>query len=62
MTNNACATVEQNTRPKVRCTFCGHTIFDGQAIKSRVVILDSQTAKAKCRCKHWVSVPVSYAP
>ncbi len=48
-------------RHPVRCT-CGHLIFDGAAIKSRVVLLDTAGGKAKCRCKRWVSVPVVYSP
>lgn len=48
------------TRPRIRCSHCGHVIFDGQAIKSRVVVLDTTQARAKCKCKAWVSVPVVY--
>lgn len=54
-------TTEPANRPKVRCSFCGHVVFDGLAVKSRVVVLDDSNAKAKCRCKHWVSVPVAYS-
>ena len=57
----ALKTIDPPTRPKVRCQQCGHVIFDGDAIKSRVVILDTPNARAKCRCKAWVSVPVVYA-
>ena len=52
---------EAAPRPPVRCT-CGHLVFDGLAVKARVVLLDPAGGKAKCRCKRWVSVPVAYAP
>ena len=48
------------TRPAVRCT-CGLVIIDGQALKSRVLLLDGDRGRAKCRCKRWVSVPVAYS-
>lgn len=39
----------------VQCK-CGHVIFDGEVIRSRCVkVLE---AKALCRCKRWVAVPV----
>ncbi|MDH5633619.1 MAG: hypothetical protein OEZ10_11570 [Gammaproteobacteria bacterium] len=50
------------TRPHVACTQCKSVVFDGVALKSRVVrILPAGTAEAKCRqCKGWVKVPVVY--
>lgn len=40
----------------VRCE-CGFLIFDGEAIRARVVL--PTKGLAKCRCKRWVEVPVS---
>ena len=39
----------------VRCE-CGFLVFDGQALRSRVVLPGKGVAK--CRCKRWVEVPV----
>lgn len=47
-------------RARVRCAACGHVVFDGNAIKSRVVVVSETGAQAKCRCKRWVSVPIVY--
>jgi RNase P subunit RPR2 len=48
-------------RPPVRCSRCGKVIFDGDVVKSRVVkVLDNHT-EAKCQCKAWVRVPLSYS-
>lgn len=42
---------------------CGHKIFDGEAIKSRVLkVLPSGECVALCRCKAWVQVPLVYSP
>lgn len=50
------------TRPAVRCT-CGHPLFDGQALRARVLLVQPDGAvAAKCRCKRWVRVPLAYAP
>lgn len=46
-------------RPAVRCG-CGHVIFDGEVIRARAVKVLARGAEAKCRCKEWVAVPVSY--
>lgn len=47
-------------RPEVRCD-CGRTIFDGVAVRARVVrALPRGGAQAKCRCKRWVPVPLTY--
>lgn len=47
-------------RPEVRCE-CGRVIFDGVAVRARVVrALPRGGAQAKCRCKRWVSVPLTY--
>ncbi len=50
----------QSIRPVVRCD-CGQVLFDGVVIKSRVVRVLPVGAEAKCRCKRWVKVPVSYS-
>lgn len=47
-------------RPTVRCGTCQAVIFDGLVIKSRVVRVLPRGAEAKCRCKTWVPVPVTY--
>ena len=46
-------------RPPVSCE-CGFLVFDGQVLRARVIRLKAQGAEAKCRCKRWVAVPVSY--
>lgn len=47
-------------RAEVRCE-CGRTIFDGVAVRARVVrALPRGGAQAKCRCKRWVAVPLTY--
>lgn len=47
-------------RPEVRCD-CGRVIFDGIAVRARVVrALPRGGAEAKCRCKRWVLVPLTY--
>lgn len=51
----------QDQRPRIRCSHCGHVIFDGTAIRSRVVTVGEGNSLAKCRCKHWVSVPVVFS-
>jgi len=49
-------------RQRVVCT-CNHTLFDGVVIKSRVGrLLPRGGAEALCRCKQWVTVPVTYSP
>lgn len=52
------ATVE-TIRPPVTCA-CGHKIFDGLVIRSRVVRILANGSEAKCRCRHWVPLPVGY--
>lgn len=48
------------SRPRVRC-ICGHDVFDGIVIKSRVVrLLPRGGAEALCRCKRWQPVPATY--
>lgn len=47
-------------RPELRCPQCNQVIFDGIVIKSRIVRVLPRGAEAKCRCKTWVPVPVSY--
>ncbi len=48
-------------RPPVRCE-CGREIFDGLVVRSRVVrVLPRGGAQAKCRCKRWVPVPLTYS-
>lgn len=51
----------ETLRPIVRCE-CGHKIFDGIVIKSRVVRVLPKGAEALCRCKRWVKVPLTYSP
>lgn len=49
-------------RPAVRCQ-CGHTLFDGVVVKSRVVrLFPLGGAEALCRCKRWITVPLTYQP
>ena len=48
-------------RPIVKCPTCTAPIFDGLVIKSRVVRILARGAEAKCRCKTWVPVPVTYS-
>lgn len=50
----------QTSRPAVRCPHCGHAIFDGLVIKSRIVRVLPMGAEAKCQCKAWVAVPIHY--
>ena len=47
-------------RKPVECA-CGHRIFDGEVIRARVVRLLGRGAEAKCRCKRWVAVPLTYS-
>lgn len=50
----------ESSRARVRC-ICGHDLFDGIVIKSRVVrVLPRGGAEALCRCKRWLPVPVTY--
>lgn len=51
----------ETIRPKVRCGTCGTTIFDGLVVKSRVLRVLPKGAQAKCRCKAWVPVPLTYS-
>jgi len=51
----------ESIRPKTRCSNCGTVIFDGLVIKSRVVRVLPKGAQAKCRCKAWVPVPLTYS-
>lgn len=39
---------------------CGHRIWDGEALRARVVL--PLEGRAKCRCKRWVEVPVGLIP
>ncbi|MFZ5658754.1 MAG: hypothetical protein ACOY5C_02730 [Pseudomonadota bacterium] len=48
-------------RQEVVCE-CGFRLFDGEVIRARVVKLGDHGAYAKCRCKRWVGVPVSFKP
>jgi len=47
-------------RQPVRCSTCRSVVFDGLVIKARVVRVLRTGAEAKCRCKTWVPVPVTY--
>ena len=51
----------ENIRPSVRCE-CGSVVFDGLVVKSRIVRVLPKGAQAKCRCKRWVPVPLTYSP
>jgi len=52
--------VLHEARKAVKCPHCGHTLFDGLVIKSRVVRLTPRGAEAKCPCKAWVAMPMRY--
>lgn len=44
----------------VRCA-CGFDVFDGQAVRARVLLVQPDgSVQAKCRCKRWVVVPLWY--
>lgn len=45
--------------PPVHCPQCGFKIFDGRVIKARIVTIIPEPW-AKCRCKHWVQMPIKY--
>lgn len=46
--------------PPVRCA-CGFELFDGQAVRARVLLVQPDGAvAAKCRCKRWVALPLWY--
>lgn len=47
-------------RPRVQCK-CGHVVFDGEVLLSRCVLIEAHGARAKCKCKEWVRVPLIYA-
>ena len=48
-------------RTIVRCE-CGHALFDGLVIKSRVIrVLPNGHGEALCRCKRWKMVPMVYS-
>lgn len=49
-------------RPPVHCPDCGFKLFDGLVLKSRIIRVFPHGAEAKCRCKRWTRVPVSYLP
>lgn len=51
-----------NIRSIIKCPSCTSVLFDGIAIKSRVVRLTQNGGEAKCRCKRWVPVPIAYSP
>lgn len=51
----------QPIRPQVRCPHCRSVVFDGTVIKSRIIRVLATGAEAKCYCKAWVEVPVSYS-
>ncbi|MFN2288661.1 MAG: hypothetical protein ABR578_10060 [Chromatocurvus sp.] len=48
-------------RQSIKCPTCTAMVFDGLVIKSRVVRVLAAGAEAKCRCKTWVPVPVTYS-
>ncbi|TKA91825.1 hypothetical protein FAZ79_00530 [Guyparkeria sp. SB14A] len=48
-------------RPEVRCPQCNQVLFDGIVVKSRVLRVLPRGAEAKCRCKTWVRVPLTYS-
>lgn len=57
----AASSVPRPIRPEVRCQ-CGFVLFDGDVVRARVIRLQPRGAEAKCRCKRWVAVPLTYAP
>lgn len=47
-------------RKLVKCV-CGHQVFDGIVIRSRVIrVLPRGGAEALCRCKRWQRLPFTY--
>lgn len=53
--------INMGPRQQVRCP-CGHYVFDGIVVRSRVVrVLPSGGAEAMCRCKRWHPVPLTYS-
>lgn len=46
-------------RPIVACR-CGRVVYNGDVIKSRCVKVTLIGARALCKCKEWVPVPVTY--
>lgn len=61
MTSAAVRMPIPEARAKVICPQCHHVVFDGQAVLSRCVLVEDHGAKAKCKCKEWVRVPLVYA-
>lgn len=57
----ALALIPTPERDRVICPACKHVIFDGTAVLSRCVLIEDHGAKAKCKCKEWVRVPLVYA-
>jgi len=57
----AASSMPRPIRSEVRCQ-CGFVLFDGDVVRARVIRLLSRGAEAKCRCKRWVAVPLTYAP
>jgi len=48
-------------RREVRCPHCDHVLFDRIVIRSRVVrVCPDGSVEAKCRCKHWLPLPLVY--
>ena len=48
--------------PSVHCPNCGKRVFDGFAIRCRVVRLLPKGAQGMCECKSWVALPIIFAP
>lgn len=47
-------------RPEIKCA-CGHRLFDGLVIRSRVVrVTPRGECEALCKCKLWLPVPLIY--
>lgn len=61
MTTTVAAITKPTERTRVICPECKHVIFDGTAVLSRCVLIEDDGAKAKCKCKEWVRVPLAYA-
>ena len=59
MSSQSALRAPEPTRPVVRCA-CGYTLFDGLVVRSRVVRVLVKGTEAKCRCKRWVALPLTY--
>jgi len=56
--NNA-TPINASVHLPVYCPHCTRQVFNGSVITARCV--NVATGLAKCKCKAWVRVPISYA-